>query len=228
MSNESYDSANAESPYQDFFPTPQWAIEALFNPVETGMGEKPSPIHSLHSGYVLEPAAGRGAICEVVYQHWPTADIVGVEVDPRLAGCSVAKAAPWGVLVCADALEWVQKNNRIFDLIITNPPYFKRGVERYFHAMWPKVAPGGQLALMANIDWLGCNRRRQIFSHYPFDLIIIRDRIDFVPQGDREKKPSNPRFSIWCVWTKLREGEHRDPIIGWVGKKSCKDQTHIS
>ena len=82
-------------------------------------------------GRFLDIGCGTGALSFVLLARQPEATGVGVEVQPRLAGCVAAgvRLNRWDdrfVCVNADVVSWAAETPRAsFDLVVTNPPFRK-------------------------------------------------------------------------------------------------------
>lgn len=85
-----------------------------------------------HSGTatVLDVGTGCGLIALMLAQRFPAANITGVEIDALAARQAAAnfQQSPWAerlTSVQADIQQW--QPPQLFDLIVSNPPYFDKG-----------------------------------------------------------------------------------------------------
>ncbi|MGC9118517.1 MAG: Eco57I restriction-modification methylase domain-containing protein [Thermoproteus sp.] len=79
---------------------------------------------------VLDAGAGRGAFIRALISYvkergLPPPEVVGVEVDPRLAEAALRefRSVPWVRILAADFLALTPLEVGLFDLVISNPPY---------------------------------------------------------------------------------------------------------
>lgn len=69
---------------------------------------------------ILEPSCGSGEFLVDCRAKYPSADIIGVELDSRLADIS-KKNVPDATIINEDFLKW--KSEKQFDFIVGNPPF---------------------------------------------------------------------------------------------------------
>lgn len=79
---------------------------------------------------VLDIGTGSGLIALMLAQRFPTANITGVEIDASAAQQAEInfQQSPWAerlASVHADVQQW--QPPQLFDLIVSNPPYFNKG-----------------------------------------------------------------------------------------------------
>ena len=92
---------------KDYYPTP----ESLLRQITEG-------IKWQEIGYVLEPSAGKGNICEFVKAHNERIEIDCIEIEPEL--CSILKDKKFRV-IHDDFLTF--HTYKHYNLIIMNPPF---------------------------------------------------------------------------------------------------------
>lgn len=87
------------------------------------------------AGMILDAGTGCGLLALMAAQRNPTARILGVEIDSAAADEASGNFAssPWGSRlesICMDfgLFASLEKNRKVFDLIISNPPYFSSGL----------------------------------------------------------------------------------------------------
>ena len=80
---------------------------------------------------LLEPSVGDGAFLRGLARHSVgsrVGEVLGVEIMPREASAAAAelqKAGYEGRVLTANALEWNQGSNEVFDVVVGNPPYVR-------------------------------------------------------------------------------------------------------
>ena len=153
----------------DFFPTPAWATFALLD------NEK-------FEGNIWEPACGDGSMSRVL-------ETTGNEVfasDLYDRGYGTA------------GIDFL-KADRVFDNIVTNPPY--NSAEGFVRAGLRNTRK--KFALLLRLAFLeGANRERTIFSKTPPSTVwVFSERITFYLAG-AEKKGSGTTAYAWFVWDK--------------------------
>lgn len=84
------------------------------------------------SAYILDIGCGTGVLCLFLAQRYPKAIIIGIEIDPRAAqqahrNINNSKYKDRISIVNADFLSY--SPDITFDLIISNPPYFKSSLQ---------------------------------------------------------------------------------------------------
>lgn len=118
-----------------FYPTPQIIVDRL-------MGEIGTRIES-DEITVLEPSAGYGALVQGFTNSFKI--VTAIEVDPFL--CSVLAAKGMNEIHNIDFLRY--KAEQKFDLILMNPPYSDRRLEKHFSHALTFMADGGELYIIA-------------------------------------------------------------------------------
>lgn len=86
-----------------------------------------------HGGrHILDIGSGTGLLCLMMAQRYPEAMVEGVEIDGAAATQSRdnAAASPFAdrIVIHNNAIQQFQPTS-LYDAIVTNPPYFKGGVE---------------------------------------------------------------------------------------------------
>ncbi|MDR1361224.1 MAG: methyltransferase domain-containing protein [Rickettsiales bacterium] len=79
-----------------------------------------------HAQTILDAGVGTGAATLCCLQHNPSACATGLDISPAMLEECAINADLNGrkiELICADILNW--KTARTFDIVMTNPPYFK-------------------------------------------------------------------------------------------------------
>ena len=156
-----------------------------------------------HSRSILEPCVGGGHVAKIVksrtdYLHFDCLDIVDRGYE--------------GTEVC-DFLEW--KNPRLYDLVITNPPYslatefVKKSKELLYY--------GGYCAMFLKVQFLESEKRADLFEDLRY-VYVFRKRMSVWNRGreynpDTGKKWVTTMCHAWFIWHKGYKGE---PVIRWL------------
>lgn len=166
----------------DFYATPAWCTRLIL-----------PELRLVSCPIVLDPCAGEGAILNIVEKDLFDLDYTaGIEIDPARAAISCAQ--------CADALtvEWRDSNADRPDLVITNPPY-KLALEFIAKALG-EVAPGGEVAMLLRLNFLGSQKRAGFLRANPPDVYILPKRPSFTGVG------TDATEYAWMVWGPGRGG----------------------
>lgn len=156
---------------QDFYYTPEWATEALWNEVE--------PLHRKHE-VILDVGAGMGSIGSVLRNRGFT-NVTGVEIDPELADVANTQQ-----LAGAPKQNWVHVGDflrtqyRDVDTIIMNPPY-SQAMEFITHAVTLQRA--GHVYALLRVGFIGSLRRAAFHRLYPSHMFILPKRPSFTADG---------------------------------------------
>ena len=161
----------------DFYPTPAFCTNALLAEVRFGR-------------LILDPAAGDGAILDVV-SGWAMPDgspfvTLGLELDKERAKTAAQKHRVYH----ADALtdSWPA-----CDAIITNPPY---SLASEFVARAMTQASSVPKAFLLPLGFLGSEGRAVMHRSYPSDLYVIPRRPSFTSDGKTDAEVYG-----WFVWS---------------------------
>lgn len=177
----------------DFYATPQTAVEAILDEVEL-------------EGSILEPAAGQGHISRVLREKYPYSEIVSTDL--------VHREEKFGISI-AGGVDFLHHNyGRQFDNVITNPP-FKLAKEFIKRAL---EVSKGKVIMFAKIQLLEGQERREMFENTPLKYVyVFSKRVNPMRNGeelDEKGKPwSSTMCFAWFVWEHEYEGE---PIIRWL------------
>lgn len=177
----------------DYYATPRNAIEAILNEVEL-------------KGSILEPSAGEGHISVVLKERYPDSEIISTDLVHRKDKFNV------GIEGGIDFLN--HEFNRIFDNVITNPP-FKLAKEFIEKAL---SISNNKVIMFAKIQLLEGKDRREMFSKFPPKYVyVFSKRVNPLRNGEELDENGKPWASTmcfaWYVWEKGYEGE---PIIRWL------------
>ena len=151
----------------DFFPTPGWATRALLTHV----------IHIEPTATVLEPAAGRGHMANVLLEYTP--NVIATDI----VDCDFLKTPP-------------QKQ---FDWVITNPPFAK--AQDFVLQALPLATIG--VAMLVRINFLASAGRvyNLFYPHPPALIAVFSERIGFKYGVTEPNVPTATDF-CWVIWLK--------------------------
>lgn len=176
-------SRDTEYPYDgDFFSTPAEATHALCR-VES------------FSGSIWEPAAGSGAISQVLVEH----------------GYAVTSTDLLDHGFCPHGLDFLKASQSSAPNIVTNPPY------RYALEFAQKATniAEGKVAFLLRLVWLEGQRRRQFFEQHPPARVWVFSRR--IPRMHRDgyegHRTSSTIAFAWFVW---EAGFKGSPSLGWI------------
>ncbi len=83
---------------------------------------------------ILDIGCGTGLIAIMLAQKYPTANIYGVEINSQASQQAQQNAAncKWSEIIKiynSDFIEFAEKTNKKFDLIVSNPPFFENHLQ---------------------------------------------------------------------------------------------------
>ena len=182
----------------DFFPTPDWATYALID-------------NEIFEGTIWEPACGDGTMAKVLGR----------------TGCPVEASDLYNRGYGETGVDFL-KSYRIFDNIVTNPPY--NSAEGFVQAGLAQTR--NKLALLLRLAFLeGANRQRTIFGVTPPARVwVFSERITFYPAGAVQKGSGTTAYA-WFVWDKELNGrttELKWLPLGYKARFSKPNQEGIS
>ena len=203
-----YDSGYERVP-QEFYPTPDWVIEALAEYVV------------LEGRQVWEPACGDGRMAEALKRAGATVYASDI-ADRDYAG--LHQLLDFTSLQ-NPKLQWLDPR------IITNPPYAYPGerphrlAERFIEAGLHHIDRRGRglLALLLPFGFDSIELRRHLFADNPdfTAKIVLLERIVWFERSDGE--PEAPKENhAWFIWTRPRQAEV--PIIRYVPSDEGAEQ----
>ena len=84
-------------------------------------------------GQILDVGTGTGLIALMLAQRSPNTEILGVDIDADAVEQAIENtvASPWGARIQIMQMDFkypTQLQGRMFDLIVSNPPFFKEKV----------------------------------------------------------------------------------------------------
>ena len=157
----------------DFYPTPSWATQALVD-------------HESFNGDIGEVACGDGAMAEVL----TTSGLFVHASDLYDRGFGETEVN-------------FLKSNRVFDNIITNPPY-SLAEDFTLHALKHSRKKVALLLRLAFLESAG--RQRNIFQKAPPSRVwVFSERVTFYPKGEERASGGTTAYA-WFVWDHSHEG----------------------
>ena len=148
----------------DFYQTPNWAVLTLL--------KHTSPW--LHSGRVLVPGCGKGAILDAIYHSGQrdSCGLLGIEINryrARVARrthevrCGDFLASPWTLHA---------------EEIVMNPPY-KLAREFVEESLATVERAGGTVHALLRLGFLASLKRRNFWHQHPADVLVLPQRPSF-------------------------------------------------
>ena len=197
----------------DFYPTPAWVTEALF---ENVIGK----INTEHRWWLCwEPACGEGHMSEVLLKHFSgvySTDVKNYGYEKMWLVSNFITEDPDK----RDKDGWVSISRP--DWIITNPPF--NLVNEFILRALDKATDG--VAIFAKIQLLeGATRWRQIYSKTPPNIIApFASRVTLYENEERDK--GGQMAFAWYVWEKDGEDDKwntEPPQIIWIPPRDKED-----
>ncbi len=160
--------------------------------------------HDFKGKHILEPCVGAGHIANVLTDEY-NGEITAIDIVDR----------GYPNTIVTDFLKW--KSNKLYDTIITNPPYSL--ANDFIYRCMELLEPDGQLAMFLKIQFLEGEKRKQLFKLYPPKYIyVFRKRMCVFSNGIELDPSTGKRWATtlcnaWYVWEK---GNKSEPIIRWL------------
>lgn len=196
----------------EHYPTPDWCVRAI-------------AAHLPAAGCILDPCAGDGAVLDALRATGRFRPIAwfGFEIDPALndvacrkgyandAATAIELGAPGVDFSSTGGLAAAAARDALSDaswghpeLVVTNPPY---GLALAFvQRALREVAPGGTVAMLLRINWLGSQARAAFHREHPADVYVLSHRPKFRPSKKTGKMASDATEYAWFVWGPGRGG----------------------
>lgn len=191
----------------DFYETPPWLTRAVMPLLAPMLPKDP---------LILEPAAGAGAIIDVVDDYLTkagkTPDIHACDIAPRrddIAQVDFLNPHYYRngkVVVLGESC-----NN--YDLVITNPPYLTaQDFIRYSRA-WLAPDGAGLIAMLLRINFLGSQKRAKwMRANVPHILAVSPKRPRFSISPTTGKLGSDATEYAWFIWDLFRRHPEKHGI----------------
>ena len=186
---------------RDLYPTPPWPVVALAEHID------------FKGRRVWEPAAGTGSLVIALIG-------LGAQVfTSDIAQEDYPLDALHDFLCPHDPV-----NLRAYELIITNPPFGKRGklATAFIEAGLRRLRPGGGLVLLLPADFDSAKTRLRFFGACPLFVakIVLTKRVTWFERSDgvREAPKEN---SAWFVWSSSLLRAPRRPLMLYAPGGGC-------
>lgn len=122
--------------------------------------------------YVLEPSAGRGALCSAIMDRWPHVMLTAVDIDQENARELRRKLGSWAHVAAGNFLEIEPTDfGHDFDLVVMNPPF--EGWQAESHIMHALNFAGRVVAHCPLTTLAGVDRRVCLWSRVELDRLAI-------------------------------------------------------
>jgi len=162
----------------DLFPTPPWATRALFEHVLPKIG-----VLSLAGKSMWEPAAGLGHMSEVLKEYGAVyaSDLYDWHQPDIVTGIDFTNVDP---------------NRRLYDWIVTNPPFIQG--EKFLEQACSLAKSG--VAFLVRTAFLETEGRYALFQRLPPRLVAVFSERVPMCKGRWDPKGSTATCYAWIVW----------------------------
>ena len=179
-------------PEHDWYPTPAEATHQLLDQYDPEFwGER-----------ILEPAAGDGAMTEVLHFRFPRKYIIKSDIEPRAPDIQ--------------ELDFFSAHFGQVSSVITNPPF--RFAEQFVRtALDTTRGMNGTVAMLCRLAFLESKRRKVLFEETPLKRVhVFSWRVPMwrngIVTGDGKGKMM---AYAWYVWDWKHPADER-PTLGWL------------
>jgi len=162
---------------------------------------------------ILEPSAGQGAFVRAVKASVPDTYICAIEPRfeclPALQKSNIDSVIPCTLEQVPDSY-WERWGH--FDWVIGNPPYTL--AQQHIELLMERLAPGGRLAFLLRINFLGAQKRHQFWQDYsPKHIWVLSERPSFTGGG------TDMTEYAFFLWEKGFEGPTALSVVSWKEKR---------
>lgn len=134
---------------------------------------------------VLEPSAGQGAIINAIYKAFPhymhgpndkpsvTVDYCELmDINRDIISKKISADKRWSSSTSFMGIDFLQfYPDRLYDVIIANPPFTKNADIDHIYKMYECVKPGGRIVTVASPSWTFGSQKKQVkFRQWLKDL----------------------------------------------------------
>lgn len=193
---------DGEETNEDFYETPGWAVDRLFEDpvfkralIESGAWGEDGRTYRW-----FEPGGGHGALIKRVgvllggTVRWTTCDL-------RPEACAILRAIPDVDEVHQGDYVWMggipELRGRRFDAVLGNPPFYL--AQQFVEQSLPMT---DFVCLLFRGNYWGSQERNEFMRATPPDLYGVPDRIDFSKDGQGDSVEH-----AWHVWSRERSRE---------------------
>jgi len=174
---------------KDFYITPSWAVNILLDN------------YQIHTGHVLEPCAGNGAVCKALREHdsWD-GSITAVEIREEEQD---ALSKVCDDVIISDFLQVSKGDLKLpehgcLGAIISNPPFSiaQEIIEHCFEISDEDT----EIIMLLRLGWLESKKRRPFWVNHPnVSLITLMERPKFIG------KSTDFAAYGWFIWNKQEQ-----------------------
>lgn len=152
---------------------------------------------------VIEPSVGGGAFVRAIYESFPGAITIGVDVDEDAAGLRDVHTR-----MVMDFQSVILRAP--VDLVVGNPPY--RNAEEHVRQALSMVHVHGRVGFVLRLAFLESMKRRPFWREFaPEAVSVITPRPSFTQGG------TDSAAYAWFVWRRHNETCSRHaPRLGWL------------
>lgn len=160
-------------------------------------------LHPFKIERCLEPCVGNGNIVKSFLKQYPEANFDTIDITNRGFDCEIQ-----------DYLEF--KTDKLYDTIITNPPYTL--AQEFVEHSLPLLKTKGQCAMFLKIQFLEGMKRKSFFEEYPPKYVYVFSKRQAPwnngnPVNEKGKKWQSTMCFAWFIWEK---GYKCEPRIRWI------------
>ena len=174
---------------KDHYPTPRWAIDLLLDN------------YQLQDGWILEPCAGNGVICQSIREHdgWD-GSIYAVEIrdEEQTALQNCCDEVLIKDFITTSLEDFTHPMPCAPGTIITNPPFSiaKQIIEHCFEFADEHT----EIIMLLRLGWLETQDRYSFWRKHPnVSLITLRDRPKFIGNG------TDFAAYGWFIWSNRQQ-----------------------
>lgn len=190
--------SDVEREINDFYATPDIAVEPLIEYLETNYP-------NLYDEVIWEPACGKGHISEALIN----AGFKVISSDLIDRGYSSA--------TCGEKFNFLKTSTPTDYNIITNPPY--KYSQEFVEKSIEILQKGKLCCMLMKLTFLEGNKRYEMFQKYPpKHLLVFSNRINCALGGDFKTTPKHGGAVAygWYIWEKGFTGK---TTIDWIKAK---------
>jgi hypothetical protein len=180
-------------PLDQYFTPPDVARRCVMALDTVSLFDQPS--------YVAEPSVGGGAFALAVRELWPSARVLGVDLDPGSRGFDLCHEA-----CVSDWLDVPGRASDPFDAVIGNPPYSH--AEPHIRHALSVVREGGTVAFLLRLAMLEGQKRAAFWREFPPVAVHVLSRRPSFTGGGTDSAAYG--FFQW------RRGFRGEPRLGWI------------
>lgn len=189
----------------EYFPTPSWAVRALFPVID-------SLFHAGPPKKVLDPGCGCGNIMLAMADHYRETEFIGVEIDRgrSLAAKLTTNGRCNARIMYGNFLEklYYEIQEEEVDLVVANPPfsYLYEFVERALEVT-PKGTP---IITMSRLNWIAGARakhpkRSALLKKLKPEVLVLEKRPPFSRNKEGRLTHDSCEYA-WLLWQGQRPG----------------------